>query len=84
MAKPAYTTVIASGQLLPSLEATRDLIARDLEQCNSYRDRAALYRRLVDLLTRIDTARPRTGSGDAVDEIAKRRDARRSAGAKTS
>lgn len=63
---------------LAGLVAVRDQIAADLEQCDSMRDRAALYMRLVDVLARIEEAKPAEAKGDAVDEIAARRSARRS------
>lgn len=68
----------AAAGFLEGLEAVRDRIAADLEMCDSMRDRAALYMRLVDVLARIDEAKPVAAKGDAVDEIAARRSARRS------
>ncbi len=70
---------VQTGLLLESLEAVRDEIAADLEACSSMRDKAALYSRLVDVLTRIDELRPDVPKGDSVDEIAARRAARRTA-----
>lgn len=68
---------VASGELLASLEATRDQIAADLEVCESMRDRAALYLRLTDVLTRIEQVKPAKPEGDVIDEVASRRAARR-------
>lgn len=78
MKPPTYADVIAAGVYLASLEATRDQIAADLDGCESMRDKASLYLRLADVLERIESARPVEQKGDAVDEIAKRRAARRS------
>ena len=61
-----------------ALIALRDAIADDLDECESMRDRAALYLRLTDVLARIDALEPDEQKGDAVDEIAERRAARRS------
>lgn len=76
-----YASTIASGDYLKSLEATRDRIAADLEACGSMRDKAALYLRMSDVLARIEEARPAKPKGDAVDEIAQRRAARRASSA---
>jgi hypothetical protein len=62
----------------------RDQIAADLDVCAAMRDRAALYARLVDVLARIDELAPATPKGDSVDEIARRRAARRASAAKSS
>jgi uncharacterized protein HemX len=70
--------VVAAGETLASLEAMRDQIAADLQSCESMRDKAALYLRLDGALKSIDELRPATVKGDAVDEIAARRAARRS------
>lgn len=69
--------VIATGDLLKSLEGIRDQIAVDLDACESMRDRVALYLRLESVLARIEEAKP-DAKGDVVDEIAARRSARRS------
>lgn len=73
----SFRGVVATGAYFNSLEATRDAIAEDLENCESMRDKAALYLRLSDVLSKIETARPPAVRGDAVDEISARRDARR-------
>lgn len=73
-----FRDTIAAGDLLGSLEATRNEIAADLEACESMRDKAALYLRLADVLARIEQSKPEPVRGDAVDEIAARRAARRS------
>lgn len=74
----SLSEVLKTNDLVSSLEALRDEIAADLEDCQSMRDKAALYMRMVDVLARIDEARPIESKGDTVDEIAARRIARRS------
>lgn len=78
---PSLSEVLQAGQLVASLERLRDEIAADLEECQSMRDKAALYMRLTDVLSRIEEARPVKSKGDAVDEIAARRAARRTSAA---
>lgn len=80
MSSQSYRETIAAGDYLASLVATRDQIAADLQACESMRDKAALYMRLADFMARIEEAKPPEQKGDAVDEIAKRRAARRSGG----
>jgi hypothetical protein len=74
---------VSTDELLPGLQAVRDQIVADLEICASMRDRAALYARLVDVLKTIEDIRPQTSKGDVVDEIARRRAARRASAAKS-
>jgi len=82
--RESFSTVIASGDLQRSLEATRDQIARDLEVCESMRDKAALYLRLSDVLQRLEDVKPeQVKAGDPVDEVAARRAARRAGTAST-
>ena len=71
-------SAVTSGDYLAALEATRDAIVADLGACESMRDKAALYNRLESTLKLIKDAKPAEQKGDAVDEIAKRRAARRS------
>ena len=73
---------VTSGDYLAALEATRDAIVADLGACESMRDKAALYNRLESTLRLINDAKPPEQKGDAVDEIAKRRAARRAGTAK--
>lgn len=47
-------TAIASGSRLVALRALRDRLARDLDECESKRDVAALSQRLMDVLEQID------------------------------
>lgn len=75
---PSFSEVLKTNELVASLEALRDEIAADLDVCQSMRDKAALYMRMVDVLARLEDARPIQSKGDAVDEIAARRAARRS------
>lgn len=77
MAGRNYIQVVASGDYLATLRATRDRIAADLEACESMRDKAALYLRMADVLQRIEDAKPQEQKGDVVDEITQRRAARR-------
>ena len=75
-------TPVTTGDYLAGLEATRDAIVADLRVCASYRDRASLYNRLESVMKLIKEAKPVERKGDAVDEIAQRRAARRSGSAK--
>lgn len=70
-------SAVSSGDYVAALEATRDAIVADLGECTSMRDKAALYNRLESTLKLINDAKPPEQKGDAVDEIAKRRAARR-------
>ena len=66
------------GTTLEALEALRDAITIDIETCESMRDKASLYLRLTDVLSKIDDLNPADiPEGDEVDEIAARRSARR-------
>lgn len=76
--------VVSDGDLIKSLKAARDSIAADLEACESMRDKAALYRQLSLYLNRIAELEPKKAEGDGIDEIAKRRAARRASPAKGS
>ena len=82
--KPTFSEVVAAGETLAAMQAMRDQIASDLQGCESMRDKAALYLRLADVLKVIDQLRPVTVKGDAVDEIAARRAARRASPAANS
>lgn len=62
---------------LAGLRALRDSIAGDLIACEQMRDKAALYKRLEDVLQQIEALEPSKAEGDSVDEIAARRAARR-------
>jgi len=67
----------ASGNRLATLEALRDVLAAAIDECESMRDLAALTNRFQSVLAEIDGLKPGEQKGDAVDEIAKRRAARR-------
>lgn len=68
--------VVAAGDYAASLIALRDYLARQLDECDSKRDVAALSARLADVLDRI-AAIPNNAEVSAADEVAKRRAARR-------
>ena len=78
MASGSLSDVLNDGDTLKSLERMRKAIADDLEACDSMRDKAALYLRLMAVVEKIDELSPKEAAGDAIDEIAARRDARRS------
>ena len=68
-----FVDAVAAGGVA-ALEAVRDRVAADLDECKSYRDRAALYRRLVDVLSKLDALRPAPARQlDGIDEIRERR-----------
>ncbi len=69
-----FQRAVAAGGLT-ALEAIRDGLAADLEACGSSRDKAALYRRLLDVVAQIDRIRPPT-EVDEVDLIRNRRSRR--------
>lgn len=68
-----------SGDRLKTLQALRDHLARAIDDCDSLRDLAALAGRLQSVLEEIAELAPPEQKGDAVDEIAQRRNARRQA-----
>ena len=67
----------ASGDRLRALQDLRDHLAVAIEGCESLRDLAALSGRLQSVLEDIDELSDGQGGGDVVDEIARRRAARR-------
>ena len=73
----------ASGSRLRALHDLRDLLARNIESCDSLRDLAALSGRFQAVLSEIDELTPKEAVGDGIDEIAKRRSARRSSSTKS-
>lgn len=75
-------SAVSTGDYLEALRATRDAIVADLQECESMRDKAALYSRLESTLKLIEAAKPPEQKGDAVDEIAARRAARRAGATK--
>ena len=80
---PKLSESAASGSRLSALHDLRDLLARNIETCDSLRDLAALSGRLQSVLAEIDELTPKEATGDGIDEIAKRRATRRSSAAKS-
>lgn len=70
----------ASGDRLETLKALRDTLAGRIDGCESGRDLAALSRQMTLVLAEIAELSP-TDEVDVVDEIAARRNARRSGAA---
>lgn len=70
--------VAQTGDRLAVLEALRDRLATEIDECLSNRDLASLTLRLVDILEQIDGLSVSRYRG-AADEIADRRAARRGA-----
>lgn len=62
---------------LAALRELRHVLATAIDECESMRDLAALTNRFQSVLAEIDDLKPGEQKGDAVDEIAKRRAARR-------
>jgi hypothetical protein len=69
----------STGNRLATLEALRDRLAAEIDQCDTQKDLAALVLRLTDVLEQIDSM-PSTQQVSAADEIAERRAARRVGG----
>ena len=69
----------ASGDRLATLRDLRDLLARTITESDSARDVASLSRQLTDVLSLIETAEKAApeAKGTALDELRKRREARR-------
>lgn len=67
-----------SGDRLRTLRELRDHLAVSIEGCESLRDLASLSARLQSVLAEIDELGSGEAGGDVVDEIARRRAARRS------
>lgn len=79
------TVLVAShsGDRLATLVALRDHLARSIDGCDSLRDLAALSGRLQAVLGEIAELEPKKAEGDGIDEITRRRAARRSSTAKS-
>lgn len=75
---PSFFEDVTSGDHVKALSALRDQITADIAECESMRDKAALYLRLSDVLAQLSEARPAEVKVNPLDEIAKRRAARRS------
>lgn len=73
-----------SGDRLATLCDLRDLLARQIEACDSLRDLSSLSGRLQAVLSEIAALEPQKAVGDGIDEIAARRAARRPGTAKSS
>jgi len=76
------TTSDKPSDRLLALEALRDTLAASIAACESMRDLASLSREYRAVMAEIAELAPPEQKGDAVDEIAQRRAARR-AGAAT-
>ncbi len=72
--------IAKSGDRLATLEALRDRLAAEIDECQHRHDLASLALRLTDVLQQIDSM-PQTQKVSRADEIAERRAARRGAGA---
>ena len=72
-----------SGDRLQTLRDLRDVLALQIETCDSGRDVAALSGRLQAVLDQIAVLEPKKVEGDGVDEIANRRAARRTSASKS-
>lgn len=79
----ALTESAESGDRLQALKDLRDLLARNIADCDSLRDLASLSGRFQAVLSEIDELSPKEAAGDGIDEIAKRRAARRAGPAKS-
>lgn len=74
----------SESERLARLITQRDRLDVAIESCDSMRDLAALSREYRAVMAEIATLVPPEQKGDAVDEIAQRRAARRSGAAKGS
>ena len=68
--------IAAAGDRIATLEAIRDRIAQDIDDCTDERALPNLVLRLTDVLSQIDSLPPRVSTAPA-DVIAARRAARR-------
>ena len=71
-----------SGNRLDTLRDLRDVLARNIQSCDSLRDLSSLTGRMQSVLAEIDELTPKDPVGDGIDEIAARRSARRAGPAK--
>ena len=75
------SSTVPKGDRLESLKSLRDRLAEEIDQCTQARDTAALSNRLMDVLAQIDEldpAKPVEAKVNPIDEVAKRRAARKS------
>ena len=77
------TESAASGDRLAALRDLRDFLAGQLVGCESKRDVAALAARYQSVLEQVAALEPKKAEGDGIDEIARRRSARRASTAKS-
>jgi hypothetical protein len=70
-----FQEVAAGGDRLATLRSFRNMLAADIEGCDSRRDVAALGRLFVDVLDRIDAVDGgvKTSEDSTFDELARRR-----------
>lgn len=78
------TESASSGDRLATLRDLRDLLATQIQACDSLRDLASLSGRLQAVMDQIAVLEPKKAEGDGIDEIAARRAARRTVPAKSS
>lgn len=78
----ALSDSAATGDRISALRDLRDILARSIEECESFRDLASLSGRLQSVLEEIAKLEGPKEAGDGIDEIAKRRAARRAGPAK--
>lgn len=71
----------ASGDRLSALRDLRDLLASNIEACDSLRDLSSLSARFQSVLEEIAKIEGPKEVGDGIDEIAERRAARRAGSA---
>lgn len=74
----SLSEVAATGDRIKTLEATRDYLAKAIEECHSDRDRAALVARFMDCVDRIDGIKP-DETETAAERIKRRAEERRAA-----
>lgn len=80
---PSLSESASSGDRLQTLRNLRDLLAAQIETCDSLRDLSSLSGRLQSVLSEIAELTPKEEQGDGIDEIAQRRSARRASAAKS-
>lgn len=66
----------SSGDRLSTLRDLRDVLASNIDSCESLRDLSSLAARLQSVLEEIDKLEGPKETGDGIDEIAQRRAAR--------
>ena len=76
----SLSAVAETGDRPATLRALRDVLARQIETCNSSRDVAALSRQLTDVLNQLASL-PAPAEGTPLDELKKRRVDRRAGAA---